>query len=62
MSDTEDGVSAVGRADLNRWRLTTTGGNHHWKYISKADLNGYPLSFAERYFLGLSTVRLTIRD
>lgn len=48
------------RTDLTRWRLTTSGGAHRWSYLAEEDAKKQPLSFAEKYFLGLPQVLLQL--
>ncbi len=55
--NTKDEASSHVGTDLSRWRLKSTEGNYHWMYLPKADVERHPQSFAERYFLALSTVR-----
>jgi hypothetical protein len=42
--------------DLQRWRLDSNEGVHHWKYLNEHEATQKQQSFAERYLLGLPTV------
>lgn len=39
--------------DLNRWRLSSQNGDHHWRYLSQSESEKQGQSTAERYLLGL---------
>jgi hypothetical protein len=47
--------AGLASTDLRRWRLNSTEGVHHWRYLSEDKARQVPQSFAERYFLGLPT-------
>ena len=44
--------------DINRWRLTVSEGRHLWHYLSAEKAAQKPLSFAEKWHLGIASVRL----
>jgi lanosterol synthase len=45
------------RTDLTRWRLKDDRGRQTWHYLETDEqLKAWPLSVADRYFLGLDTV------
>lgn len=48
------------RTNLTRWRLITIGGIHRWSYLAEEDAKKQPLSFAEKYCLGLPQVLLQL--
>jgi len=45
------------KTDLRRWRLGSDEGVRNWHYLSEEEAKNSQQSFAERYFLGLRTVR-----
>lgn len=46
------------KTDLTRWRLNNDRGRQTWEYLSSdEEVARRPQSVAERYFLGLDTVR-----
>ena len=45
------------RTDLTRWRLKDERGRQTWHYLeTDEELKAWPLSVADRYFMGLETV------
>lgn len=48
--------SSLPKTDLQRWRLKSTEGVHHWFYLSEEQAKQQQQSVAERYFLGYPTV------
>ncbi|OBT81831.1 hypothetical protein VE02_09348 [Pseudogymnoascus sp. 03VT05] len=47
--------ASLPRTDLQRWRLKSTEGVHHWFYLSEEQAKKQQQSVAERYFLGYPT-------
>ena len=48
------------KTDHTRWRLKDEDGRHTWHYLkSDAELAAWPQTAADKYFLGLDTVRIT---
>lgn len=44
--------------DLGRWRLKAERGRHTWHYLSTdKEVELWPQTFADKYYLGLSLVR-----
>lgn len=43
--------------DPGRWRLDVDGGVHRWRYLDEVASTQRLQSAAEKYFLGLPTVR-----
>jgi protostadienol synthase len=41
------------RTDLKRWRLNVENGRHEWIYLTEGESAKRPLSFLEKYWLGL---------
>jgi lanosterol synthase len=49
------------RTDYSRWRLQDDGGRQTWHYLEDEELvKDWPQTFADKYFLGLPTVRIFI--
>ena len=45
------------RTDLTRWRLRDDRGRQTWHYLETDEqLKAWPMSIADRFFLGLDTV------
>ena len=43
--------------DFRRWRLLDEGGRHTWHYLSSdAEVEAWPQTLADKYFLGLPIV------
>ena len=54
-------VKSDERTDLHRWRLLDERGRQTWHYLeSDEDAAEWPQSTADRYFLGLPLVRVSI--
>ena len=49
------------QTDRTRWRLKDDHGRHIWHYIEK-DAEHWPQTVADKYFLGLATVREFLRS
>lgn len=57
-----DQKSEDARTDLTRWRLKDDRGRQTWHYLeTEEELKAWPLSVADKYFLGLDTVSNAIR-
>lgn len=55
----KDEKAADVRTDLTRWRLKNDRGRQTWHYLeTEEELKAWPLSTADKYFLGLDTVRI----
>lgn len=49
------------RTDLTRWRLKDDRGRHTWHYLeSDEELKQWPMTAADKYFLGLETASLSL--
>ena len=47
------------KTDYSRWRLLDENGRHTWHYLTTdKQIGAWPQSTADKYFLGLPTVRL----
>jgi lanosterol synthase len=47
----------TGRTDSTRWRLRNERGVHTWHYLEDdEELRRWPLTTADKYFMGLDTV------
>ena len=45
------------KTDLTRWRLRDDRGRQTWHYLEKdEELEQWPMTFADKYFLGMDTV------
>lgn len=48
----------IPQTDLTRWRLKNVRGRQTWHYLqSAAEIKQWPQTVADKYFLGLDTVR-----
>ena len=51
------------KTDLLRWRLKSDRGCHTWHYLSSdEEVKEWPISVAERWYLGLDTVREHVKS
>ena len=51
------------KTDITRWRLRSDGGRHTWHYLQSDDeLKQWPMTTADKYFLGLDTVGIYVQD
>lgn len=51
------------RTDYTRWRLKTEDGRQTWDYLTTDEqLAAWPQSIADKYHLGLPTVKLLLRS
>jgi hypothetical protein len=50
-------MSKNAMTDPGRWRLDVDEGVHRWRYLDELASMRRPQSAAEKYFLGLPTVR-----
>jgi lanosterol synthase len=49
------------RTDYTRWRMLDEAGRHTWHYLKDdEDVKEWPQSRADKYFLGLPLVQITI--
>lgn len=48
--------------DPARWRLNSDAGDHHWLYVTPEEAERRPQSTAEKHFLGLPTVRSSLKQ
>lgn len=49
------------RTDLRRWRLKDVRGEQTWHYLERdEDIEQWPMSVADKYFVGLETVSNTL--
>jgi len=44
------------QTDLTRWRLRNDRGVQTWHYLESEQLKTWPMSVADKYFLGFDTV------
>lgn len=52
-----DDLARIDRTDYSRWRLLDERGRQTWHYLeTDKEVEGWPQSTADKYFLGLSTV------
>jgi hypothetical protein len=47
------------KTDYGRWRLLDEAGRQTWHYIAEERVKEWPQSTADKYHLGIQTVRLT---
>lgn len=45
------------KTDYSRWRMLDEDGRHTWHYLdSEEDAKEWPMTYADRWYLGLDTV------
>lgn len=55
----QSGANGDQKTDYSRWRLKDDRGCQTWHYLQTAEeVKAWPQSAADRYFLGLETVRI----
>ena len=49
------------KTDYSRWRLRDERGAQTWHYLTEEQTSEWPQSTADKYHLGLPTVRIVLR-
>ncbi|CAD0112068.1 unnamed protein product [Aureobasidium uvarum] len=49
------------KTDATRWRLRDIGGEQTWHYLDEEQAKEWPQTTADKYFLGLPTVRTLVK-
>lgn len=50
------------KTDLTRWRMLDENGRHTWRYLEDDEaVREWPQSYADKWYLGLETVRASFR-
>ena len=59
----EASIGVEEKTDIYRWRLLDERGRQTWHYLESDDeVEAWPQSIADKYFLGLPLVRLTAKS